>query len=113
MDTTTKEQRNKFGTSEILRCLVYIAAIIFLLSCVAFQAFFFMDHLEMKQKWATMDGKVTSLELATKSLVPSSPPQNEAKDNKHGFKDLHVRLRRIVALSLQSLEKRLKVLEIR
>ena len=67
----------------------------------------------MKQKWATIDEKVTSLELATKSFVPSSPPQNEAKDTKRGFKDLHERLRRTVALSLQSLEKRLKVLEMR
>ena len=67
----------------------------------------------MKQKLATIDEKVTSLELATKSFFPSSPPQNEAKDTKRGFKDLHVRLRRTVPLSLQSLEKRLKVLEIR
>ena len=110
MNTTTKEQKNQLGISQILRCLVYIAAIIFLLSCMVFQAFFFMDHLEMKQKLATMDEKMTSFELATKSFVPSSPPQNEAK---HGFKDLHVRLRRAVALSLQSLEKRLKVIEIR
>lgn len=67
----------------------------------------------MKQKLATMDKKMSSLELATKSFVPSSSPHNKAKDTKHGFKDLHVRLRRAVALSLQSLEKRLKVLEIR
>ena len=115
MDSTIKKQRSKLGISEILRCLVYVAGIIFLLSCMVFQAFFFMDHLQMKQKLSTIDEKMTSLELATKrSFFPSSSPQNEAKDTKHGLKDsVHVRLKRTVALNLQSLGKRLKILEIR
>ena len=71
-----------------------------------FQAILFMDHLEMKQRLA-------EIERATpKKLFTTSQPQ-AARSDKLDADDLHVRLRRAVTVSLQSLEKRLKVLETR
>ena len=103
MDSATKA---KAPSWKILRCLFYAAVIVFLLSCMIFQAILFMDHLEMKQRLA-------EIERATpKKLFTTSQPQ-AARSDKLDADDLHVRLRRAVTVSLQSLEKRLKVLETR
>ena len=108
MDST--EQKTKIRFSEILRCLFYVTVVVFLLSCIVFQAFLFMDHLQTKQRLAAIDEKVNTLELTPKQVFPSS---YGARKNRPDAEDLHVRLRRAVTISLQSLEKRLKVLEIR
>jgi len=74
-----------------------------------------MGHLQTIKRLDAIDKKVYALELTMKKLIPSSPTY-EANQNRLtdlAERDLHVRLRRTVTISLQSLEKRLKVLEIR
>ena len=112
MDSETKHQKTKHRLSEILRCLFYAIEVFVLLSCIVFQAFLCMDHLQTKQRLAAIDEKVDTLDLNLKKLFPSSPPHG-ARENRPDTKDLYVRKRRAVTISLKSLEKRLKVLESR
>ena len=99
-------KKAKASLWEILRCLFHAAVIAFLLSYMIFQAILCRDHLEMKQRLA-------EIERATpKTLFTTSQPQAAGSD-KLDADDLHVRLRRAVTISLQSLEKQLKVLETR
>ena len=100
------EKKAKASLWEILRCLFYAAGIVFLLSSMIFQAILFMDHLAMKQRLAEIE------RAPPKKLFTRSQPQ-AARSDKLDADDLHVRLRRAVTVSLQSLEKRLKVLETR
>ena len=112
MDPETKEQKTKLRLSEILRYSFYGVVIVLLLSCIGF---LFMGHLQTIKRLDAIDKKVYALELTMKKLIPSSPTY-EANQNRLtdlAERDLHVRLRRTVTISLQSLEKRLKVLEIR
>ena len=113
MESETKKQKRTLRFSEILRCLFYAVVVVFLLSCMVFQAFLFMDHLQTKQRLAAMDKKMNTFELTLKKPLPSRPPHTTARDDRLDGEDLHVRLRRAVTISLQSLEKRLKVLETR
>jgi len=71
-----------------------------------------MEHLQTKQTLAAIDEKVNRLDQTLKMVFPSSPPHG-ARENRRDAKDLHVRKRKSVTTSLQSLEKRLKVLEMR
>ena len=80
---------------------------------MALQAFLFMDHLQTKQRLAAIDEKINTFGLTPKKPCPSSSPHTVATDVRLDAGDLHVRLRRTVTISLQSLEKRLKVLETR
>ena len=112
MDPETKEQKTGLRLSEILRYSFYGVVIVLLLSCIGF---LFMGHLQTMQRLDAIDEKVYALELTMKKLIPSSPTY-EANQNRLtdlAERDLHVRLRRTVTIGLQSLEKRLKVLEIR
>jgi len=102
MDPETKEQKTKLRLSEILRYSSYGVVIVLLLSCIGF---LFMGHLQTMQRLAAIDEKVNALELTLKKL-PSSPTY-EANQNRLtdlAERDLHVRLRRTVTISLQSLE---------
>jgi len=71
-----------------------------------------MEHLQAKQTLAAIDEKVNTLDQTLKMVFPSSPPHG-ARKNRPDAKDLHVRKRKSVTISLQSLEKRMKVLEMR
>ena len=113
MDSETEEHKTKLRFSEILRCVFYAVVVVFLSSCMLFQAFLFMDHLQTKQRLAAMDEKMNTFELSLKKPLPSRPPHTTARDDRLDGEDLHVRLRRAVTVSLQSLEKRLRVLETR
>jgi len=113
MELETKEQKAKLRFSEIFRCLCYAVMVVFLLSSMIFQAFLYMDHLEMKQRLAAIDKKVHAIELPIKKSFPTNQPQTTKDLNRLDVEDLHVRLKRAVPVSLQSLEKRLKALEIR
>ena len=109
MDSEVKEQKSKLRLPEILRCLFFVGVVVFLLFCMVF---LFLDRLEMKQRLTAIDEKLNTFELTLKMSLPKSPAFG-SRDIRFGAEDLHVRLRRAVTVSLQSLEKRLKVLEIR
>ena len=111
MDSQVKEQKTKLRFSEIFRCLFYAVVVAFLLSCMVFQAFLYMDHLEMKQRLAAIDEEINTLKLTSKTLL-TSPTQAVSRDALHDVQGLHGRLRRASTVSLQNLEKRLKILEI-
>ena len=112
MESKTKQQKPKLRFSETLRGLFYAILVFVLLSSIVFQAFLFMEHLQAKQTLAAIDEKVNRLDQTLKMVFPSSPPHG-ARKNRPDAKDLHVRKRRSVTISLQSLEKRMKVLEMR
>jgi len=108
MDSETKEQKTKSLLSENFRCLLYAVVVVFLLSCIVFQAFLFMDHLEMKQRLAAIDN------LTPKKFLTTNPPLTEARKEKlNNVEDLQMRSRRAATVSLQSVGKRLKVIEVR
>ena len=110
MNPDQKQQSKKISFWKILHCLFYAVAIVFLLSCLALVI---LDHLEMKRRLNTIDEKMSTVELTLKRTIPTSLPHTAARDNRLAVDDLHVRLKRAVTVTLQSLEKRLKVLEIR
>ena len=115
MDSNKKEQKTKGRFSEILRSLFYVVMIVFLLSCIVF---LFLDHLQTKERLAVIDDKMNTFELTLKKVFPTSPTHTASEDNRldaAGSEGLHVRLRRALTstVSLQSLEKRLNVLEFR
>ena len=110
MEPEKKEQREKPCFLEILRCLFYVVVIVFFLSWMSFLLY---DYLQMKRRLAAIDEKMKKFELTPKKPLPSSPPHTASRAVGLDAEDLHVRLRRTVTISLQSLEKRLKVLEAR
>ena len=115
MDSNKKEQKTNGRFSEMLRSLFYVVIIVFLLSCMIF---LFLDHLETKERLAVIDDKMSAFELTLKKVFPTSPTHTASEDNgldAEGSEGLHVRLRRALTstVSLQSLEKRLNVLELR
>ena len=115
MNSNKKEQNTKSRFSEILRSLFYVVIIVFLLSCMVF---LFWDYLQTKERLAVIDDKMNAFELTLKKVFPTSPTHTASEDNRldaAGSEGLHVRLRRALTstVSLQSLEKRLNVLEFR
>ena len=113
MDPEKKEQTiRKPRLVELFRRLFYPAVVIFLLSCIAFLV---LNHLEMKQKLAAMDEKVNAIELTVEKFFATSSPHNKAGDkNRLDTGSLPVRRsKRAATVSLQNLDKRVKVLEIR
>ena len=115
MDSNNKEQKTKGRFSEILRSLFYVMMIVFLLSCMVF---LLLDHLQTKERLAVIDDKMSAFEFTLQKVFPTSPTHTASEDNKldaEGSEGLHVRLRRKLSstASLQSLEKRLNVLEFR
>jgi len=67
-----------------------------------------MDHLEMKRRLAAIDN------LTPKKFLTTNPPLTEAtKEKLNNVEDLQMRSRRAATVSLQSVEKRLKVIEVR
>ena len=114
MDPEKKEQTMKLRLAELFRRLFYPAVVIFLLSCVTFLV---LNHLEMKQKLAAMDEKVNAIGQTRKQTVEkffaTRSPHNKARDkNRMDTGSLPVRRsKRAAIISLQNLDKRVKVLE--
>ena len=102
MDQDKKEHKLKRRLSEFIRCVLYIAVVIFLMSCIAI---LFLEQQQMKQRLTAIDDKVTTFERALQ--------YNNERDKRLEAKGFLDREKRAVALSLESLEKRLKVLEFR
>lgn len=98
MDQDKKEHKFKERFPEILRCVLYLVV----LSCIAIV---FSEQHKMKQRLTAIDDKMNRFERTLRYDID--------KDVRNQPKDLLVREKRALALSLESLEKRLKVLEFR
>lgn len=98
----------------MLRGLFYAVLVVFLLCCIAFLV---LDYLQVKWKLAIIDDKMDAVELALREVVPklkaAIEPHAATTDNKPDSRSFHVRLRRAAVSSLEDLEKRLTVLEVR
>ena len=108
MDRDKKEHSAKGRLSEILRCVLYTTVAVLLLSGMAF---LFLDHVQMKRRLAAMEEKMIT-EETLKKFCATSRIQSDT-DEKFDDKALLLRRKRALALSLESLEKRVKVLEFR
>ena len=102
MDQDKKEHKLKQRFSEILRCVLYVVVVVFMMSCIII---LFLEQQKMKQRLTAIDDKMNTFERTLQ--------YNNDKDERLEAKALFVREKRAVALSLESLEKRLKVLEFR
>jgi len=100
MDQDKNELKGRF--SEILRCVLYVAVVIFLMSCIAI---LFLEQQKMKQRLTAIDDKMNTLERTLR--------YNNDRDKRLEAKGLLVREKRALALSLEGFEKRLKVPEFR
>ena len=98
MDQDKKEHNLKQRFSEILRCVLYVVVV----SCIII---LFLEQQKMKQRLIAIDDKMNTFEHTLQ--------YNNDKDERLDAKALFVREKRAVALSLESLEKRLNVLEFR
>jgi len=98
MDQDKKEHKFKERFPEILRCVLFLVV----LSCIAIV---FSEQHKMKQRLTAIDYKMNRFERTLQYDID--------KDERNQPKDLLVREKRALALSLASLEKRLKVLEFR
>lgn len=102
MDQDKKEHKLKGCFSEILCCVLYVAVVVFLMSCITI---LFFEQQNMKQRLTAIDDKMNTLERTLR--------YNNDRDKGLEAKGLLVREKRALALSLEGLEKRLKVLEFR
>ena len=102
MDRDKKEHKLKQRFSEILRCVLYVVVVASLMSCIII---LFLEQQKMKQRLTAIDDKMNTFERTLQ--------YNNDKDERLDAKALFVREKRAVALSLESLENRLKVLEFR
>ena len=102
MDQDKKEHKLKQGFSEILRCVLYVVVVVFLMFCIII---LFLEQHKMKQRLIAIDDKMNTFERILQ--------YNNDKDERLEAKALFDREKRAVSLSLESLEKRLKVLEFR
>ena len=110
MERHEKQQKTKGRFSEILRCMLYAVVIVFLASC---NAFLFLEQQQMKQRLAAIDDEMNTFERSLKKAFPTRQNNGDEQDERLDAKALLVREKRALALSLESLEKRLKVLEFR
>ena len=104
-----KKQNTKGCLSEILRFALNAVVVVFLLSCMTF---LYLDHIRMTQRLTAIDEKMDAFEQTFKKLISTSQ-YNEDRDGRFDAKGLLVRKKRAQSLSLESLEKRLKILEFR
>jgi len=109
MESENTKQKTNGRLSEILRCVLYAVVIVFLLLC---NIFLFLEQQHTKQRLTSLEDKMITKEML-KKFFPAS--QSNSADNHERLDDkaLFVREKRALALSLESLEKRLKVLEFR
>ena len=102
MDQDKKEHKLKQRYSETLRCVLYVVVVVFMMSCIII---LFLEQQKMKQRLTEIDDKMNTFERILQ--------YNNDKDKRLEAKALFFREKRAVALNLESLEKRLKVLEFR
>ena len=111
MDQDKKKQEVKGRFWEILRCLLYTTVVVFVMSCIAF---LYLEQRQLKQSLAAINDKTDKMitEEMLKKFFSANRLHNDT-DERLDEKALLLRRKRAMALSLESLEKRLKVLETR
>lgn len=109
MQPDNTEQKANSRISETLRCVFYMALVVFL---VLWNTFLFLENRHTKQRLSEIEDRMIAEETLEK-FIPGSQSNSADKHERLDGKTLLVRERRALALSLESLEKRLKVLEFR
>lgn len=110
MERGENEQKANGRFTEILRCMLYAVLILFFVSCIAF--LFWRQH-QINKRLAAIDDKMDKFEWKLKNHFPTHQYVNNDRIDRLDAKALLTRKKRASTLSLQSLEKRLKVLELR
>ena len=109
MEPDNTEQKGNSRISETLRCVFYVVVVVFL---VLWNTFLFLEHRHTKQRLTEIEDKMITEETLKKFFAASQSNSADKHERLDG-KALLVRRRRAQALSIESLEKRLKVLEFR
>ena len=109
MESENTKQKTYNRLSEILRGVLYAVVVVFLLLC---NIFLFLEQQHTKQRLTALEDKMITEEMLKKSF-PASQSNSADKHERLDGKALFVREKRALALSLENLEKRLKVLEFR
>ena len=109
MQPDNTEQKANSRISPTLRCAFYVVVVVFL---VLWNTFLFLEHRHTKQRLTALEDKMKT-EETLKKFFPASQSNTADKHERLDGKALLVREKRAPALSLESLEKRLKVLEFR
>ena len=113
MEQEEGKQNKLNGFSEILRCVLYGVVVVFLVSWMILLS---LDHIQITQNLVAIDklNKTCKINRETlKKFCSTSRVESDALDERIDSKALLLRRKRALALSLESLEKRLKVLETR
>ena len=107
-----KNEKNTNGRlSEILRCVLYVVVVVFLVLCNTFLLLEHLEHQHTKQRLTALEDKMKT-EETLKKFFPASQMKSGDKDERLDTKALLVREKRAPASSIESLEKRVKVLEL-
>ena len=109
MELDKNEQKTNGRPSEILRCVLYAVVVVFLVLC---NTFLLLEHQHTKQRLTALEDKMKT-EETLKKFFPASQMNSGDKDERLDTKALLVREKRAPASSIESLEKRVKVLEFR
>ena len=109
MELDKNEQKTNGRLSEILRCVLYVVVVVFLVLC---NTFLLLEHRHMKQRLTALEDKMKT-EETLKKFFPASQMNSGDKDERLDTKAFLVREKRAPAPSIESLEKRVKVLEFR
>ena len=109
MEPDNTEQKTNNRISETFRCVFYVVVVVFL---VLWNTFLFLEHRQTKQRLSEIEDKMIT-EETLKKFFPASQSNSAEKHERLDGKVLLVREKRGLASSLESLEKRVKVLEFR
>ena len=109
MEPDNTEQKTNNRILETFRCVFYVVVVVFL---VLWNTFLFLEHRHTKQRLSEIEDKMIT-EETLKKFFPASQSNSAEKHERLDGKVLLVKEKRALALSLESLEKRVKVLEFR
>ena len=108
MELDKNEQKTNGRLSGILGCVLYAVVVVFLVLC---NTLLFLEHRHTKQRLTALEDKMITEE--TLKFFPAIQINSADKDERVDTKSLLVREKRTLALSIESHEQRLKLLEFR
>ena len=108
MDQERKQPKTEGRFPKFARFIFWTALVVFLLSCLAFLV---LENVQMKRRLTFIEERMVTAETIEKFCATIR--RQSDTDDRADTKTLLLRRRRSLGLSLQSLEKRLKVLELR
>ena len=109
MEPDNTQQKTNNRISETFRWVFYVVVVVFL---VLWNTFLFLEHRHTKQRLSEIEDKMIT-EETLKKFFPTSQSNSADKHERLDGKVLLVREKRGLGLRLESLEKRVKVLEFR